>query len=81
MKFQVHSTSIFWIRSKNRNWEVATTPTRNFDSLLYPYPKVGWSFLFCAKMTAKDDPTISYCNLVAETSILAAWENIRKGGW
>ena len=37
---------IFWIRNKNKYCQVATTPrpplTPYFDSLPYPYPKIGW---------------------------------------
>ena len=36
-KFQVHSTNIFVF--------VATPSTPNFDSLPYPYLRVGWHFL------------------------------------
>ena len=39
-KFQVHSTNIFALGAETR--KVATTPsTPNFDSLPYPYPRVG----------------------------------------
>ena len=69
-KFQVHSP-VIWIRSKNKNREVATThpSTCNFDSLPYPTPRVVNFFFFFAKMTAKDDPIITCSHLVAETRL------------
>ena len=41
-KFQVHSTNVLWIRSKNKYREVVTTTTPNFDSLSYSYHRVWW---------------------------------------
>ena len=37
----------FWIRSKNKYQQLATTSSSpNFDSLSYSYPKVRWQFCF-----------------------------------
>ena len=44
-----------------------------------PNPKVRWSIFF-AKMTAKDDPTISCSYLVAKTSVLAGREGLCRRG-
>ena len=63
--FQVHSSITFGLGAKTniaRRKQPSSTP--NFDSLPYPYSKVGWWIIF-AKMTAKDDPTISSSHLVA----------------
>ena len=58
-KFQVYSTNIFGLGAKTNiaRWQLPLS-TPNFNSLPYSYPTVGW-YLFLAKMTAKDDSTIS----------------------
>ena len=57
--FQVHSINIFGLGEKSKHRQVATTrsTTLNFKSL--PYPIAGLGGKFFAKMTAKDDSTIS----------------------
>ena len=35
--------------------------------------------IFCAKMSGKDDPTISCSHLMVELSVLAGWKIILKG--
>ena len=75
-KFQVNSINIFVIISKNKFWQVATIPSiSKFDSLPYPYPKIGWFFKKTAKMTAKNDPIICSDHLMAETSVLVVLKN------
>ena len=59
-RFQVNSIdiNIFGLREKSKYRLVATTrSTLNFKCL--PYPTTGLGGKFFAKMTAKDDPTIS----------------------
>ena len=44
-RFRVHSTDIFGLEAKTNitRSEVPTIPsTPKFDSLPYPYPRVGW---------------------------------------
>ena len=40
-KFQVHSTNIFVLGAKTNIARWQPPPTPNFDSLPYPYPRVG----------------------------------------
>ena len=75
----MHSASIFGLGAKTKIGKLQPPPTPNFDSLTLPLPEGRMVKIFFAKMTAKEDPTISCNHLVAETSVLAAWKKVLKG--
>ena len=61
-KFQVHITNVFGLRLGAKPLTLTAYPTSPGQ-------------IFSAKMTTKDDPTISCSHLVAEPSVIAGWEN------
>ena len=80
-KFQVHSTNIIWFQAKTNIARWKPPPSPNFDSLPYPYPRSsqGRVVIFCpAKMTEKDDPTISFSHLNVELSIQRAGKILKR---